>query len=293
MKLETIGMKAGYVLVSLTILCAGTMGTGLAAEPATPAKQPPGLEELHRQSSANLQTLQQITATQRPADELGLARSENFSILTEQKKGWAKEVLASAELFRKELALKWLGKELPPGEAFTFINVTLADDVDEGWVLLADGRYRTMHRISLTTSRDRALGSTLAHELTHVILSSQFPQGMPIWAHEGIASLADDRARTARRQQILSGFLARGFPEIGSVLTAQVIHPTDEAGYAISVSLTEYLLAHGGRQTFLKFVAAGSGGGWDAALDQFYGIRDVKDLQTQWQTWVGRTLTRS
>ena len=70
-------------------------------------------------------------------------------------------------------------------------------------------RFTGEHRVWLTTSKRRALGSTLAHEITHLVLNARFSDGMPAWANEGIASLRDDAGRSAERQKILRRFARR------------------------------------------------------------------------------------
>ena len=96
--------------------------------------------------------------------DLGIAGSSNFTVLAPAGENLAQAVLDQAEVLRKEVALQWLGAELAPGRELTHITVRLSDDVDRGRTLLCGpGRaLRGDHRMWLTTSRERALGSTLA-----------------------------------------------------------------------------------------------------------------------------------
>lgn len=218
--------------------------------------------------------------------DVGIAGSKNFTVIAPVGDFFCEKVLAQAERFRKQIALAQLGQELPGGREFTHINVELSSDKDEGLTLLCgEGRrFSGDHRIWLTTTRQLALGSTLAHEIAHVVLNAQFPRGMPAWANEGIASQFDDDKSKAIRKRILKGFVRTGqWPSVQNVLDARRIHPTDQTAYAVSVSLVEFILARADRKTFLKFIDDGNKIGWEAALRKHYQIFNV---QKDWQSWV-------
>jgi hypothetical protein len=67
------------------------------------------------------------------------------------------------------------------------------------------------------------------------------------------------------------------------MLDTQAIHPQDEATYAIAVSLTEFLLERGDKSTFIAFVESGSEVGWDTAVERYYKIRNVTELEKHWR----------
>jgi hypothetical protein len=232
-------------------------------------------------------------AANRPAPlDAGIAGSKNFTVLQRgapRGERLAQAVLERAEALRKEIALQWLGEELPPGREVVHITVELSSEEDRGLTLLCGpGRaLRGDHRMWLTTSRERALGSTLAHEMTHVVLAARFPRGMPVWANEGIASLCDDAQRGEDRRQLWRQWAREGrFPELEKVLYAASIAPTDETAYAVGVSVTEYLLSRGDRARLIQFVEQGQRDGWDAALRDSYGLADVGELERHWQAWL-------
>ena len=273
--------------------CLGIISIG-AAEPAAPARASSDrAEEINRlidQIHADVAAVRRETAA-RPKTTLdsGIAGSKNFTVLAPRGEHLAEEVLERAEALRKEIALLWLGEELSPGTALTHITLWLDDKQDRGTTLLCGpGRaFRGDHRMWLTTSRERALGSTLAHEITHVVLAGRFPRGMPAWANEGIASMQDDAERAEQRRELLSRFVREDrWPALSSVLQLPAISPDNQAAYAVSVSLTEHLLSRGSREQLLKFVEQGAARGWDAALRESYGLADVDALEREWKTWV-------
>ncbi len=223
--------------------------------------------------------------------DTGIAGGKNFTVIAPSGDHLADQVLTRAEELRRDIALEWLGKELPDGRGRTHITVELSKDKDEGltWLCGQGRAVRGDHRMWLTTSRERAVGSTLEHEVTHVVLAVRFPQGMPVWANEGIASLADDEERHKTRRELQREWARSGqWPTLEKLLYQRTIDPSDQAGYAAAVSLTEFLLTKGDRRALIAFVEHAALDGWDAALGKSYGIDGVPELQRQWQAWAGK-----
>ncbi len=221
----------------------------------------------------------------------GIAGGKNFTVIAPRGDHLADKILARAEELRRAIALEWLGEELPDGKGRTHITVELSKDKDEGltWLCGQGRAVRGDHRMWLTTTPERAVGSTLEHEVTHVVLAVRFPQGMPAWANEGIASLADDEARQRIRGDLRAEWARSGqWPSLEKVLYQRKLDPSDQSGYAASVSLTEYLLTKGDRRAVIAFVELAATDGWDAALGKSYGISGIAELQRQWQAWAAK-----
>jgi hypothetical protein len=216
---------------------------------------------------------------------LSTARSANFSVTAPAGSDLASHVLRAAEEWRRDVALQWFDEELPASEGFTFIHVELCPDRDVGLALPAV-RENGSHRIWLQTSRDRAQGTTLAHEVAHAVVSTRLSGGIPVWANEAIACQYDDAERTSLRQKIVGRFVRTGlWPSVHELLQARQIVPTDEISYAAAVSLSRYLLTIGDRPTFLRFVQEGTMHGWDAALEQHYQLDSIEELSICWRSW--------
>jgi hypothetical protein len=223
----------------------------------------------------------------------GMAHDENFIVMAPDQT-LADELIARANQFRREVAIEWLGRELPPSVGRTIINVELSDGIDRGFTWPIDSPARKCHKMWLTTSRERALGSTLRHEITHVVMATRFRGMMPPWAEEGAASLEDDSHRIETRQDVIAWYNETGaWPNLTNVLQADCILATDKALYSVAASVTEYLLACKDRKTFLAFAVAGKQSGWDRALAEHYGIGGVGQLQEAWQAWAGGTGRRA
>ena len=215
----------------------------------------------------------------------GFVHNENFMVLAADEQ-LAEEVLARADQFRREVALQWLGKPLPANVGPAIINVVLSDTEDRGLTWPIDNPKRKYHKVWLTTSRERATGSTLRHEICHVVLATRFPQRLPEWAEEGAASLSDDEARIKSRRSTIDWYADTGnWPALIDVLERETITADDQASYSVAASVTGYLLSRGDKATFLVFAAEGKQTGWDEALRTHYGLGSVGELQVAWQTW--------
>jgi hypothetical protein len=231
------------------------------------------------------------------AEAAGFAMSDNFTVLTppyptqQDAQSYAYEVLQSAEAWRRAIAKQWLGEELPPSAGQTTVNVSFSDEKDAGltWAK-ADPRIK-YHTLYLTTTPDRALGSTLAHEMAHVVLATRFPhpERLAAWLEEGIASSYDDDARLTQRRHVLALIAKTGnWPDLAELLNSPTIAARDKAAYTAAASLTEFLMTRGDRRTLLAFGQDANKTGWDAALHKHYGIANTAALQRSWQQWVQR-----
>ena len=228
------------------------------------------------------------TVAARSAD---MSIGTNFTVLAPNQ-ALADAVAKQAEVYRKQSALEWLGKELPDRDGRSLITVDIRSEKDEGLTWPIDSPERTLHQVWLTTSVERAKGTTLHHEVVHTVLDSYFyPESLPAWASEGIASQADDAGRKENQRQILARWAKAGrWPGLRSLFESSRIGHDDLARYAAASSVTEFLAQRGGKTRVVEFAASGQKRGWDRAASDFYGVHDVAELQTAWQDWVSRKL---
>ena len=174
--------------------------------------------------------------------------------------------------------------------------MSFSDDRDTGLTWAVDHPDRKLHTIYLYTTAEQAVGSTLAHEVAHAVLATRFPHPhrLPAWVEEGIASQYDNADRRQSRASVLKFFARQdSWPSITSVFKADNLASDDTRSYAMAVSLTEMLLARGGKAKFLEFGRTASREGTEAALERHYDIREVPQLQSQWQSWVSTQATAS
>ncbi len=216
--------------------------------------------------------------------------SSDCIIVNAPSKDLCHAVLSQATALRKQLSARWLGEELAPSAGPCLINVTLSATRDEGTTWPALRPPRTHHVICLKTTPELAQGSTLAHEMTHVIMATQFGDSLPVWANEGAAGLQDDAQRAAIRRRLLSGFASRGdWPSLAEVLNAEFLSPSNQRQYTAAVALTEFLLTRGDERRFVRFAVDGRQRGWNQALREHYAMSGgVSELTRAWRNWETR-----
>ncbi len=221
------------------------------------------------------------------------ARSSHFVVGAEQQE-LADAVLVKAEAIRKQLAQEWLGGKLSSDGQVVVIHVFPSDEKDYGLTRIDPGDARGIHHMMWIVTAPELIDSTLAHEMTHVVFGCQFQDRVPIWANEGAASLLDDPRRQATRHRIIADFAQTGkWPDLTKLLERASLTTSDAAGYATAASVTEFLLSCADKPTFLRFALQGESLGWDAALWENYRIRNIGELQSQWQDWARRQPTQS
>lgn len=213
------------------------------------------------------------------------AANANF-VITAPDRELAEAVLTKAEALREALAVRWLGEKLPAGVGPTVIRVKLSSTEDKGLSWVAENDSRLSHLMWLTTSRERALGTTLAHEMTHVVLATRYPGAVPAFATEGAACEQDDAERVAMRREIVAWWAQNGaWPHVAELFESRQIEPTDMAQYAHACSVAAFLLSRGGRAKFIDFAVAGQERTWPVAVREFYGFDDLMSLQSAWRDW--------
>jgi hypothetical protein len=217
-------------------------------------------------------------------------RSENFIIVSAPSDELAKEIAAHAEDYRRQLAIQWLGRELPrwrepcPIAAYvgprepsrgktTFIPT---GGVPYGW------------QMEIFGSRERVLDSVLPHEVLHTVFATHFGVPLPRWADEGACTTVEHASERAKQEGNLIVYLKteRGIPF--STMFALKEYPRDMLPlYAQGYSVARFLIAHGGERKFVDFVGDGlRNGSWTKATQRHYDYQSLADLQNQWLEWV-------
>jgi hypothetical protein len=212
---------------------------------------------------------------------------KNFTVLAPDR-ALATAVLQQAEVYRSQAARDWLAERLPDRLGRSMITVDISSQEDEGFTWPIDSPERTLHQIWLTTSVERAVGTTLQHEVIHTVLDTHFfPETIPAWASEGIASQADDAGRKDDQRLMLARWVRTNrWPNLRSLFQYRRLEHNDLTAYVAASSIVEFLVEQGGKPRVVEFASAGAKQGWDAAARKLYAARDVSALQVAWQTWV-------
>jgi hypothetical protein len=205
---------------------------------------------------------------------------------------FAREVGEAAEKYRRELAVEWLGKEMP--NWFQPCPIT----VEDGPRLGAGGATSFVFdhgdvfdwEMTIQGSRERILDSVLPHEVTHTVFASYFRRPLPRWADEGACSTVEHDSERRKQQRMLIQFLQTRRGIAFNDMFAMTQYPKDILPlYAQGHSLATFLVAQGGKRKFLQYVRQGlTTDDWTTATRTHYQIANLGRLQTAWLDWVRR-----
>ncbi len=216
-------------------------------------------------------------------------RTPNFIIETENPQ-LAREFALASEEQRRELAVSWLGEELPNWAQPCLMTVRVGPQLGAGGAttFYFDKGEVFGWRMSIQGSRERILDSVLPHEITHMILASHFRRPIPRWADEGAATSVEHVSEKNKHRRMLYQFLRTGRGIAFNQLFAMREYPADIMPlYAQSYSLAEYLIQIGGRRKYVEFIGDGmDSGDWCGAIERYYGIGNSGELQQTWLAWV-------
>ncbi len=212
-------------------------------------------------------------------------RSDNFNVEAPTP-ALAQQISQEAERSRKDLAVAWLGKELPAWPSPCPLEAKITSGPTNGGSSVEfDGSGKvSRQRIWVEGPLDRIVRSILPHEMTHVIFAHHFGRQPPRWADEGGAILAETRyVRNWHDQNLWRSLETRGPGLAFSRFFDSTDYPADvKLFYAQSASLTRFLVEQGGRPKFLTFVAQGMRDGWESALQTHYRFRSSDELEAAW-----------
>jgi hypothetical protein len=216
-------------------------------------------------------------------------RTQNF-IVNAPTPELAKAIGNAAEKYRHDLAIEWLGKELPQWRGPCPITANVSDQLGAGGAtsfVFSHGQV-DWEGMNIQGSALRILDSVLPHEVTHTIFASHFRQPLPRWADEGACTTVEHSSERARHQQMLITFLRTGRGIAMSRLFAMKEYPPDVLPlYAQGYSVARYLIEQGGRRKYVNFVGDGlSDENWPRAMQKFYGDQSLAALQNRWLEWV-------
>jgi hypothetical protein len=216
-------------------------------------------------------------------------RTQNFTVDAPTPQ-LAKEIGDFAEKYRKELAIEWLGKELPAWSKPCPIKARVEQNLGAGGAtsFVFDRGEVFGWRMDIQGSRERILDSVLPHEITHTIFACHFRQPLPRWADEGACTTVEHHSEISKQENMLIEFLQtrRGirFDEMFKMTE----YPQDVLPlYAQGHSLAHFLISQYGKQAFLEFIADGlTDRNWPRAIKANYGYADLLTLQNSWLGWV-------
>ncbi len=229
-----------------------------------------------------------------------ILETANFQVCCERSEAAAKHLARHAETLRTTLSAKWLGNDAP-ARWNPKCQIILHLSRRSYNQAVGRGGERTVGSSSVKSSNGRIvarcidlleadtdfLKAALPHELTHVVVNDRFlTNPLPRWADEGIAILADPQTKQRRHQNDLHVAVLDGTTFHAAALLAIEEYPRPErfgAFYGQSASLTEFLVERESPAHFLAFMTCARRDGYDAALQQYYEIDGIGELDRQWR----------
>jgi hypothetical protein len=109
---------------------------------------------------------------------------------------------------------------------------------------------------------------------------------LPRWADEGMAILADTDAKQQRHfNDFQQAITSRTTFHVAELLAIENYPSPNRFGtfYGQSASLTKFLVARKSPEQFTAFIERASTDGYEAALQQFYGISGLPELDRMWR----------
>ena len=216
-------------------------------------------------------------------------RTANF-IIEAPTTELATEIGKTAERYRRDLAIEWLGKEMPNWSKPCPITAKVDPKLGAGGAtsFVFDHGEVFGWTMNIQGSRERVLDSVLPHEVTHTIFASHFRQPLPRWADEGACTTVEHESEKNKQSVLLVNFLQTNRGIAFNQMFAMKEYPKDVIPlYAQGYSLARFLIEQGGRRKFMAFVGDGlKSDNWPSTTHKHYGFADLSDLQTQWLDWV-------
>lgn len=217
------------------------------------------------------------------------ARSQNF-VVTAPTRELAAEICQAAEAQRRDLAVEWLGRELPPWRQPIPVWAEVHPDLGAGGAtsFRFDRGMPFDWSMKVQGTRERVLDSVLPHEISHAVFATHFGAPLPRWADEGACTTVEHDSERKKHEGYLIRFLHtdRGIPF--NTMFALKQYPRDMLPlYAQGYSVARYLIGQGGKRKFIEFVGDGMrSGDWTAAVNKFYQFENLSALQVIWLEWV-------
>jgi RNA polymerase sigma factor (sigma-70 family) len=319
-----VRFKVSVVVASVAVVLVG-LGVGWSDETPAPLGPTPGSTRPPRN-----QPLTRVPAVDDPVPHPPAVGAEaadvtfrgpNF-VVHAPTAVMARVIASEAEYHRRELALKWLGKELPrwsnpceirykPSTEFGGAMRTFAHEKNRAGELVLSSA-----EVGLSGPFLPVLTAPLPREVMHVILASVLGQSRQRWAEEGIALLAEPEEDQAVRDTQVRELLNAGRGFRLKVLLRMTEYPKDFAVLlpAQSHSLARFLLSRpvpdgvpglkelphvGGmfqvrgasaHQRLILFASLGAQGNtaesWARAAETVYGFKSVDELEEAWLDWL-------
>lgn len=214
-------------------------------------------------------------------------RTQNFLVMAPDAE-LARAVGDAAEVFRRDLAIYWLGGELPPWPTPCPIRVISGQNLAAQGVTTYNRAPVRDFQMEVVGSPQRILDSVLPHEVTHTILATYFGRPLPRWADEGICTTVEHASERQKHEAKLLEFLRSRRGIAMNKLFLLTEYPQDVLPmYAQGYSVCQFLIAQKGPRQFVTFLGDYmQNPSWTQSIRNHYGYESLAELQQAWLAWV-------
>lgn len=214
----------------------------------------------------------------------------NFSV-SAQDPAFAKQVGEAAEVYRKELAIAWTGKEMPRWSTRCPIQVKAGQLGAGGATTFQFDRGEVYGwNMQVQGTEERILDSVLPHEINHTVFACYFRRPLPRWADEGAASLIEHESERGRLKKIHEQVMNSNKKIPLKKLLGMKEYPSDQQQvltlYAEGYSLADFLIQQSDRRKYLRLLSQAFTDGWERALRDQYGYEKIEHLEKELDQWI-------
>lgn len=231
-----------------------------------------------------------------------VVQTDNFRVL--HLRGRLAQRLAEvAERERTVLWQVWTGVERPPAwtsrcvvylyPSYREMIVMTGGQPKGGSAVVKPSRlYRgriLSRRVNLTADDTRLLGSTVPHEISHLVFGDIFGGKIPLWVNEGAATMAESDAKQRYYARILARFMAQRQIYQTRVLVGLERYPDfpyQSLFYAQASSLVAFFISLADGPTLVRFIKLARKHGYDYALQRVYRLKSLERAHRLWLEFV-------
>jgi hypothetical protein len=214
-------------------------------------------------------------------------RTQNF-LIDAPTPQIARAVAESAERYRHDLAVHWLGEPLQPWPSPCPIRVIAGPNLAAQGVTTYNPRPVSDFRMEVVGTPQRILDSVLPHEITHTVLATHFGRPLPRWADEGICTTVEHSSERNKHEAKLREFLRSRRGIAMNRLFLLKDYPSDVLPmYAQGYSVCRFLIDQKGPRAFIGFLHDYMRRpSWTDNVKKHYDYDSLAELQERWLAWV-------
>ncbi len=227
------------------------------------------------------------------ATTVGAEKHETANFLvTAADKEVAEKVALTAEKYRKELAVYWLGRPMPNWSRPCRVSVNVGALGAGGQTTFQFVNGEVINwRMSVQGSLERILDSVIPHEVNHTIFACHFRRPLPRWADEGAATLFEHESEKIKQLHLLNQVIRdQGQHFSLHELLSMKDYPEDPRRmltlYAQGFTLVDFLVQQKGQKVYLQLLNAAEEEGWEEAIRNHFDHEGIAALERNWRGWV-------